>query len=103
MPKQFSEGRDPFFPDSSRVYQAVLLESPNRTKADVSLLVVKGINRDAKGTYVIINNHTFTVGDEGDVTTSGGRIHLKCVDVLPNAVVIESGGALHQLPINLKK
>lgn len=103
MPKQFSEGRDPFFPDSTRVYQAVMLESPNRTKADVSSLVVKGINRDAKGAFVIINNHTFTVGDEGDVLTPGGRIHLKCVAVLPNAVVIESGGVLHQLPINLKK
>ena len=103
LPKQFSEGRDPFFPESTRVFQAVMLESPGRSKVEISSLAVKGYYRDAKGAFVIINNHTFTVGDEGDVLTTGGRIHLKCVDVLPNAVVIEFNGSMHQLPINLPK
>lgn len=103
MPKQFSEGRDPFFPESTRVFQAVMLESPTRSKVEVSSLSVKGYYRDAKSAYVIINNHTFTVGDEGDVPTTGGRIHIKCVDVLPNAVVIEFNGSMHQLPINPPK
>lgn len=103
QPKQFSEGRDPFFPESTRVFQAVLLESPNRSKVEISSLSVKGYYRDAKTAYVIINNHTFTAGDEGDVLTTGGRIHLKCVDVLANAVVIEFNGSLHQLPINPSK
>ncbi len=103
MPKQISEGRDPFYPESTRVFQAVMLESPNRSKIEVSSLSVKGYYRDAKGAYVIINNHTFTVGDEGDVLTTGGRIHLKCVDVLANAVVIEFNGSMHQLPINPPK
>jgi hypothetical protein len=103
QPKQFSEGRDPFYPESTRVFQAVMLDSPNGHKADASSLVVKGYYRDAKSAYVIINNHTFTTGDEGDVLTPGGRIHLRCVDVLPNAVVIEFNGSLHQLPINQPK
>ena len=103
MPKQFSEGRDPFFPESTRVFQAALLETPSRSKVDVNSLVVKGYSRDAKSAYVVINNHTFTVGDEGDVPTTGGRIHLKCVDVLPHAVVVEFNGSLHQLPINPPK
>ncbi len=103
QPKQFSEGRDPFYPESTRVFQAVMAESPNSHKADVSALVVKGYYRDSKGAFVIINNHTFTTGDEGNVITPGGRIHLKCVDVLPNVVIIECNGSMHQLPINLPK
>ena len=100
MPTKFAEGRDPFYPESTRVFQALMAETSSRT-VEISSLVVKGYYRDAKGAFVIINNHTFTVGDEGDVLTAAGRIHLKCVDVLPNAVVIEFNGSLHQLPINL--
>ncbi len=103
MPKQFTEGRDPFFPESTRVFQAVMLESPATSKVEISSLVVKGYYRDANSAFVIINNHTFTAGDEGDVMTTGGRIHIKCVDVLRNAVVIEFNGSLHQLPINPPK
>ena len=102
QPKKFSEGRDPFYPESTRVFQAVMAENSTHT-VEVSSLKVKGFYRDASGAYVVINNHTFTVGDEGDVITTGGRIHIKCVDVLPDNVVIEFNGSLHQLPINLPK
>ena len=102
MPTKFSEGRDPFYPESTRVFQAIMAETSSHT-VEISSLAVKGYYRDAKGAFVIINNHTFTVGDEGDVLTAAGRIHLKCVDVLPSAVVIEFNGSLHQLPLNLPK
>lgn len=102
MPKKFAEGRDPFFPESARVFQAVLAENVSHT-VEISSLVVKGYSRDASGAYVIINNRTFGIGDERDVTTPGGRVHLKCVDILPDTVVIEYNGSLHQLLINPKK
>ena len=98
LPKRFVEGRDPFYPESTRVFQAVLAENASHT-VEITSLAVKGYYRDAKGAFVIINNHTFTIGDEGDVLTPGGRVHIKCVDVLPQAVVVEYNGSLHQLPI----
>ena len=102
QPKKFSEGRDPFYPESTRVFQAVMAENSSHA-VEATSLTVKGYYRDAQGSYVIINNHTFTVGDEGDVLTPGGRVHIKCVDVLPSVVVIEYNGFLHQLPINPQK
>ena len=41
----------------------------------------------------IINNHTFAVGDEGDVITPSGRVHLRCIDIQPGTVVIEVNGS----------
>ena len=46
---------------------------------------------------VIINNHTFAAGDEGDVITRDGRIHLSCIEIKTNSVVIEVGGQRHEL------
>jgi hypothetical protein len=102
LPKKFAEGRDPFFPESTRVFQATLAENPGHT-AEITSLVVKGYSRDATGASVIINNRTFSAGDERDVLTPTGRIRIKCVDVLPDTVVIEHNGSLHQIPINVKK
>ena len=102
LPKKLAEGRDPFFPESTRVFQAAMAENSSHT-VEISSLVVKGYYRDAKGAFVVINNHTFTVGDEGDVLTPGGRMHIKCVAVLPDTIVIEFNGSMHQLPIKLRK
>jgi hypothetical protein len=102
QPKKFAEGRDPFFPDSTRAYQAVMAENTSKT-VELSALVVKGYYRDKTGAYVIINNRTFGVGEDRDVQTPGGHVHIKCVDILPDNVVIEYNGSLHQLPINAKK
>ncbi len=99
QPKKFIEGRDPFFPESTRVFQAVMAENSSHN-VEVTTLSIKGYYRDSSGAYVIINNHTFTVGDEGDVVTPGGRVHIRCVDILPSVVVIEYSGSMHQLPIN---
>jgi hypothetical protein len=46
---------------------------------------------------VIINNHTFAAGDEGDVVTSVGRLHLTCIQIKTNSVVIEIGGVRNEL------
>ena len=60
-------------------------------------LVVKGFSGSMDHRLVIINNHTFAVGDEGDVVTSAGRIHLNCIEIKTNSVVIEVGGQRHEL------
>ena len=50
----------------------------------------------------IINNHTFAQGDEGDVLTSQGRVHLECIEIKANSVVIEYGGQRHELKFDAK-
>jgi hypothetical protein len=94
LPSSPSEGRDPFFPNSMRPYEQALVK---HRAVDVTSLQIKGFSEIAGHRYVIINNHTFGEGDEGDVITSNGRIHLRCVTVGIDSVIVESGGARHLL------
>ena len=64
---------------------------------DPSSLAIKGFSGSVDHRYVIINNHTFAAGDEGDVITSSGRIHITCVEIRTNSVVIDVGGQRHEL------
>lgn len=64
---------------------------------DVTSLQIKGFSEIAGRRCVIINNHTFSEGDEGDVIASGSRVHLHCLAVGTDSVLVETGGARHLL------
>lgn len=93
MPTNPNEGRDPFFPNSMRPYQAFLSKRP----VDLTSLEIKGYSEIAGQRYVIINNHTFGEGDEGDVITPQGRVHIRCLSVSATSVLVEANGARHLL------
>lgn len=95
LPANPNQGRDPFFPESNRPYAVAAAANPR--VADVSSLVVNGFSGPPSHRLVIINNHTFGVGDEGDVNTTVGRIHLRCLEISTNSVVIQVGGQRHEL------
>ena len=95
MPSNPKEGRDPFFPDSTRPYATAAASNPK--VADVTSLKLLGFSGEVPHRFVIINNHTFAAGDEGDVTTPNGRIHLRCIEVRTNSVLIEVGGQRREL------
>jgi hypothetical protein len=93
-PNNTSEGRDPFFPASSRAY----ITSPDKLAHPPSLtdLVVKTIIGTPPRVFAVINNHTFAPGDDGDVTLKDGRrLHIRVLDINPQAgtVTIEASGA----------
>ena len=86
-PNNTSEGRDPFFPGSHRVYDT----SPdNQARVpSVTDLVVKAIIGTPPRVFAIINNHTFAPGDEEDVTLKDGRrLHIRVLDINPKAVTV---------------
>jgi hypothetical protein len=64
---------------------------------DLSSLVLKGISGPPDHRLAIINNHTFGVGDEANLVTPQGPIHIRCLEVKASSVVIESGGQRHEL------
>jgi len=99
MPASPREGRDPFFPESPRPYEEAVT-STNR--ADASAIAVKGISVEHGQTMVIINNHTFAIGDVGDVRTPGGAVHLRLVEIRAGAAVIEINGARRELRLDNK-
>jgi hypothetical protein len=95
IPTSPKDGRDPFFPNSTRLYEVVLPVQPH--VADVSSLVLKGISGSSDHRLAIINNRTFGLGDEANVVTPQGPIHVRCVEIKAGSVVIESGGQRHEL------
>jgi hypothetical protein len=97
IPTNAREGRDPFFPESARPYEAAVQANQNH-KVEPTALVIKGFSGTPGHRFVIINNHTFAPGDEGDVLTNNGRAHIRCVEIRNNVVVVEINGQRHEIP-----
>jgi hypothetical protein len=95
LPSNPKEGCDPFFPNSNRPYE--IAAADNTRAGNVTSLVLKGFSGSQNHRLVIINNHTFAAGDTGDVITSEGRVHLRCIEIKTDSVVIEVGGQRHEL------
>ncbi|HZI31995.1 MAG TPA: hypothetical protein VFF11_06620, partial [Candidatus Binatia bacterium] len=71
-----------------------------RTNQVVELppLTVPGISGTPGHLLAIINNHTFAEGDQGDVLTpSGNRVHIHCIEVDSDHVIVEVNGHTHRL------
>jgi len=96
MPTGPKEGRDPFFPNSSRVYDT-MPGVKNVDNSSLERLKIKSIMDAGNGRiFAIINNHTFAPGDEGTVINDEGqRIIIRCLDINSRAgtVTVESHGA----------
>ena len=93
IPNNAAEGRDPFFPGSTRVFDA----NPAKQSQGPSLtdLTLKSILGTSTRAFAIINNHTFAPGDDEDVTTkTGQRLHIHCVNINPKAgtATVEANG-----------
>ena len=96
MPASTREGRDPFFPESTRPFEEA---APATKRAEPVILTVKGLSFEHGHPMVIINNHTFAVGDEGDVLAGGKRVHLRLAEIQASTAVIEVNGARRELRI----
>ena len=72
MPSSPKDGRDPFYPESTRVFDAMMAANQTKQAAaavEITDLKVPGISGTPDHLLAIINNHTFAVGDAGDVLT----------------------------------
>lgn len=97
QPSSVRDGRDPFFPESTRPFEALAAAAP-RVGIEITSLAVKGFSIVRGRPMVIINNHSFMVGDEGDVLVAGGRrAHLRCAEIRSDTVVVEVNGARHEI------
>lgn len=104
LPANVKQGRDPFFPESNRVFEAQMNANQAKQAAptvEISSLKVYGISGTPDHLLAIINNHSFAAGDEGEVLTTAGRISLRCVSVTPSRVTVIVNGQYHQLNVEL--
>lgn len=94
LPASPKDGRDPFFPESIRTLDT----TPAAVHTvEITSLRVPGISGTPGHLFAIINNHTFAVGDEGDVLTPAGRVNLRCLEIQPDYVMVEINGQVHRI------
>ena len=94
IPTTPAEGRDPFFPKSTRLFHTTVVASPVAAKPQsVQVdLVLKGISGSAGRRLAIINTRTFEVGEEHDLPTASGRVRIRCVEIAGDSVTVQVGG-----------
>jgi len=104
IPTNVKDGRDPFFPESPRLFEAAIKAAATTTvsnKVEVTDLKVPGISGTPGHLLAIINNHTFAVGDQGEVLTASGRLRLRCIDIQHDAVTVEVNGRIHRIKVEI--
>jgi hypothetical protein len=97
IPATPQEGKDPFFPQSTRLRPIVRLTGTNPPPA-VAELELKGISGSTNHRLAIINNRTFETGEEGEVISNGSRVRIKCGEIGSDSVRVIVNGkerALH--------
>ena len=94
IPVSPSGGRDPFFPNSTRVY-GNNPDKPNQGPA-LSELTLRSVLVSPQRVLAIINNHPFAVGEDGDViiAKTGQHQHIRCaaIDAKAGTVIVEADG-----------
>jgi hypothetical protein len=99
QPSNFNEGRDPFFPESSRSFESL----PGAKKpVETTVLKSPGFSVVNGNRLAIINNHTFSVGDEGDVLTNGKRVKIRCLEIRNDLVIVLVNGQRREISFGAK-
>jgi hypothetical protein len=101
IPTSSKEGKDPFFPASARPYTS---GTPARTNAPVKPgpavdFVLNGISGSADKPLAMINGRTFGNNEEGDIPSSSGRVHIRCVEIKADSAIIEFRGERRELKL----
>jgi len=94
IPATSEEGKDPFFPLSTRLRPAPPVVTPATTNVAPAVvqLDLKGISGAVDRRFAIINNRTFEVGEEGEVAVNSGRVRVVCKEIKDDSVRVLVNG-----------
>jgi hypothetical protein len=96
IPASPQEGKDPFFPLSTRLLPSVVVSTNPQPAAAVVAVEIKlklnGISGTSARPLAIINNRTFEANEESAVSTVSGPVRIRCLEIKPDAVVVQVGG-----------
>jgi hypothetical protein len=97
IPSTPKEGRDPFFPQSTRTLP-VAPKTPKQPRMDISAIVLNGIVPSGPKRTAMINGRTFEVGEEADVRLPDGtKMHVKCEEIKEDSATIKVNGQTREL------
>jgi hypothetical protein len=99
VPKKPSQGRDPFFPKSNRIFESDLPLKTATPPPPVAELDLKGISGTKEQPLAIINNVNFSSNEELDVPTKAGKIRIRCLEINTSTgtVIIQVGAERREL------
>ena len=98
VPRTPQEGKDPFFPTSTRMFVVVAKSiEPAGVAVPRGELFLKGFSGPINNRLAIINNYTFAAGESADVRTSSGRVRVHCVEIKSDSVIIRVGDEKREL------
>jgi hypothetical protein len=100
QPTKPQEGRDPFFPRSTRPYGSSMVVETNQAAVVATPPVdlrLKGFSGTADHRLAIINNQTFAVGEIAEVTAGNTRLRILCLKINDDNVVIKVGNETRTL------
>jgi len=103
------DGKDPFFPRSSRhrpppPRPADVAKDSKKTGPPVIevQLELKGISGTVERRLAIINNKTFEAGEQGEVATNVGRVGITCKEIKNDSVEVVVNGQARTLSLRSK-
>ncbi len=105
IPSAPGEGRDPFFPDSTRVLlaQKPATDKPGTKVTAPVMFTLKAITASGGRRVASINNRPFEAGEEGEIAFGPSRIRVRCVEVREDSVLIEVDGQTQELRLRPKR
>jgi hypothetical protein len=93
IPNTPREGKDPFFPLSTRIFaSAAVSTNADSTVAVTIELKLNGISGTADHRLAIINNRTFQTDEEGLLSSPSGRVPVRCLEITPDSVRVLVNG-----------
>lgn len=97
IPTTVADGRDPFFPNSSRlVAKAATSKAP---AVPVVSLVLQGISGTEAKRFALISGRTMVVGEEADIAVDKARVRVRCLDIREDSVVVDVDGKQQELKL----
>jgi hypothetical protein len=103
IPTSPSEGRDPFYPRTSRLFAGSGTGTAVKTNQPslVAELALKGISGTRERPLAIINNQTFAAGEENDVISGSRRVRIRCLEINVSAgsVIVQMGTERRELSL----
>jgi hypothetical protein len=91
MPAAPADGKDPFFPRSMHPYSSTRAVQTNVVVQITADLRLNGMSGTPDHRLVIINSKTFDAGQEQEVATNAGKVRVRCIEIQPDAAIIQIG------------
>jgi hypothetical protein len=101
------QGRDPFFPNSSRRAQPLAAKTPSpadtRQLGVLDGLTLKAITGTKNRRFAIINTEVYGVGEDHEINVAGQRIAVRCEEISDDSVVVSIAGQAAKKELKLKQ